>query len=69
MESTLNEKSSMPLKEKLRVVLAITAKDMLEGIRNKTTLTVVVMSILMIIMYRFLPVISGTDPTRVSRVH
>ena len=65
METTLNEKVSMPLKEKMRVVLAITAKDMLEGIRNKTTLTVVVMSILMIIMYRFLPVISGTDPTRV----
>lgn len=65
METTLNEKRGMPLKEKLRVVLVITAKDMLEGIRNKTTLTVIIMSIFLIVLYRLLPVIGGSDPTRV----
>ena len=66
METTMNAQRGMTLRDKLRVTLAITAKDMLEGLRNKTTLTVVVTVILMILMYRFLPLITGAgDPAPV----
>jgi ABC-2 type transport system permease protein len=66
MEATMNTPRGMSLRDKVRVTLAITAKDMLEGLRNKNTLTVVVTVILMIVMYRFLPMITGADdPTPV----
>ena len=66
MESTMNTPRGMSLHDKVRVTLAITAKDMLEGLRNKTTLTVVVTVILMTLMYRFLPLITeGNEPTPV----
>jgi hypothetical protein len=66
MEATMNASRAMTLRDKVRVTLAITAKDMLEGLRNKNTLTVVVTVILMIVMYRFLPLITGAnDPKQV----
>jgi ABC-2 type transport system permease protein len=66
METTMNAQRGMSLRDRLRVTLAITAKDMLEGLRNKTTLTVVVTVMLMILFYRFMPLITGADdPTPV----
>ncbi len=65
METTMNAHRGMPLRDKLRVIMAITAKDLLEGIRNKNTLTAIVTVVMMIALYRFMPLISGTDPARV----
>ena len=66
METTMNATRSLPLRDKLRVVLAITAKDMLEGLRNKTTLTAIVTTVMMIALYRYLPLITdANDPPRV----
>jgi hypothetical protein len=43
------------LSENLRIIWAITAKDMLEALKNRTTLSVVVIALLMVITYRYFP--------------
>ncbi len=50
----------------LRVAWVIALKDILDGVRNKTTLAVLIPTLLMVFVYRFLPVWSSRDePTRV----
>jgi ABC-2 type transport system permease protein len=50
----------------LRIVLAITAKDLVEAIKNKNTLAVILPILFIVLVYRFLPRISHRDdPPRV----
>ncbi len=52
--------------ERIRIILAITAKDLVEAIKNKNTLSVILPVLFIILMYRFLPSFShGDDPPTV----
>jgi ABC-type Na+ efflux pump permease subunit len=52
--------------KRLRIVLAITAKDLVEAIKNKNTLAVILPVLFIVLVYRFLPGISHRDdPPRV----
>lgn len=47
--------------QNLRIIWAITAKDIVDGIKNKTTLSVIIISLLMAVFYRFLPSLESGD--------
>ena len=47
--------TTMPVKEHLRILWAITLKDILEAIRNKNTITVLVSVLFIVVLYRLLP--------------
>lgn len=44
-------------RENTRIVWAITAKDLLEAIKNKNTITILITSLLMVFFYRYMPAI------------
>ncbi len=49
-----------------RIIWAITAKDILESIKNKNTVTILVTSLLMVIFYRAMPALfHGNEPLNV----
>ncbi|MGD8633801.1 MAG: ABC transporter permease [Anaerolineales bacterium] len=52
---------SQSLSRRLRVITAITAKDLLDALKNKTTLGVILPALFILIFYRFIPQISGHD--------
>jgi hypothetical protein len=45
--------------ENLRIIWAITRKDIVDGLKNKTTVSVVVISLLMVIFFRYVPSVMG----------
>jgi ABC-type transport system involved in multi-copper enzyme maturation permease subunit len=47
------------LGQHLRILGAITAKDMVEAVRNRTTLSAILISMLMVFLYRSLPVLTS----------
>ncbi|MCP4542707.1 MAG: ABC transporter permease [Chloroflexi bacterium] len=51
----------MDWKKHLRIVWAIAAKDIVEALRNKNTLMVLVMSLFLVGFYRVMPVLTGAD--------
>ena len=56
----MNHKAT-PIRQNLRIILAITGKDILDALKNKTTLTALVTIVLLVVMYKFLPVLSSDD--------
>jgi ABC-2 type transport system permease protein len=48
-------------KDRLRIILAITAKDLVEAIKNKNTLSVILPILFILTVYRFLPSFSHRD--------
>ncbi|TFH35789.1 MAG: ABC transporter permease [Anaerolineales bacterium] len=48
-------------RERLRIILAITAKDLLEAIKNKNTLAAILPVLFMILVYRYLPMMENRD--------
>ena len=52
------------LQDHLRIILAIAAKDILEAIKNKNTIIVMISSLFIVIMYWALPLLeTGQEPT------
>jgi hypothetical protein len=52
--------------ERLRIILAITAKDMLEAIKNKNTMGAILSVLFIIVVYRYLPTVNHRyDPPNV----
>ncbi len=51
-----NQPQSMSLLDSLRIVWAITAKDILEGFKNKNLLAVLISALFMVIFYRYMGV-------------
>lgn len=52
--------------ERMRIVLAITAKDLVEAIKNKNTISVILPVLFILLIYRYLPSFThGDDPPRV----
>jgi ABC-2 type transport system permease protein len=49
------------LAENLRIIWAITAKDIVDAIKNKTTLTAIVSVLFMIVFYRLLPLLASGE--------
>jgi ABC-2 type transport system permease protein len=52
---------STPTLERLRIVLAIAAKDLVEAIKNKNTLAVILPVLFIVLVYRYLPSITHRD--------
>ena len=52
-----------------RIILAIAAKDIVDAIRNKTTLAVFVTSLFMVAMYRAMPYLEGRNEPPAIFVH
>lgn len=52
---------SNSLSRRLSVIWAITSKDLLDALKNKTTLAVLLPALFILIFYRFLPQIYGHD--------
>jgi len=51
-------------RDSVRIIWAITAKDIVEAVKNKNTLTVIITSLFMLLVYRGLPVLeSRGEPT------
>ena len=50
-----------PLSTHLRIIWAITAKDLVDGLKNKNILTLVITSLLVVLMYRYLPALTADD--------
>lgn len=44
---------------KLRIVFALVAKDLVDGLKNKTTLTLIISMLFVVFMFRFLPFITA----------
>jgi ABC-type Na+ efflux pump permease subunit len=56
-------------RESLRVVWAITAKDIVEGLKNKNTLSIIISSMFLVAFYRGLPsLVGGIEPPQ-ARVY
>jgi ABC-2 type transport system permease protein len=54
------------LRANWRIIWAITAKDLWEGIRNKNAFAVILSALFVVVMYRYLPALTaGDDPLRV----
>ena len=51
---------------RMRIVWAIAAKDILDGIRNKVLLQTVVTVLFMIVFYKALPIVTGGGPPQVT---
>ena len=49
------------LRRRLRVIRAITTKDVVDAIKNKTTLAVILPVLFILVFYRFIPKIYGHD--------
>ena len=47
--------------DRLRVIWAIAAKDIGEGIRNKTILSIIASTVFLVLFYRFLPALESAD--------
>ncbi|NIW47406.1 MAG: ABC transporter permease, partial [Gammaproteobacteria bacterium] len=49
--------------EKARVILAITGKDILEAVKNKSVISTILSALFIVVAYRFIPILSrGSDP-------
>lgn len=59
----------MRLVDNLRIIGAITLKDMVEALKNKTTLSVIVISALMVILYRALPAFTSDSPASILMIY
>ncbi len=54
------------LRANLRIIGAITAKDLLEGLRNKSAISMVLSALFIVVLYRYLPVLTeANEPIRV----
>ncbi len=51
----------IPLRENIRIIWAITAKDITDALKNKTTLSVIIPMLFLIVFYRFLPALESGD--------
>jgi ABC-2 type transport system permease protein len=45
----------------IRIIWAITAKDLVDAVKNKNVLSVVIPALFMIVLYRFMPAITAED--------
>ena len=45
----------------IRIIWAITSKDLVDALKNKNIITLVVTCILVVIMYRYLPALTAED--------
>jgi ABC-2 type transport system permease protein len=55
------------LSENLRIIWAIAAKDIMDAIKNKTTLTAILLVLFMMVAYRLLPSLENADtPPRLA---
>jgi ABC-type polysaccharide/polyol phosphate export permease len=52
------------LRENLRIVWTITAKDVIEALKNRATLSALVISLLMVAFYRYLPALTMGSSTQ-----
>jgi hypothetical protein len=52
------------LRQNLRIILAITGKDILDAIKNKTTLSVLATSFFLLLFYIFFPILEEEDVIR-----
>lgn len=53
--------SGQGLREQLRIVWAITAKDLVDAVKNRTTLSVILTTLFLIVAYRCLPALMRED--------
>ena len=49
------------LLENIRIIWAITSKDLVDGVKNKNVLGVIIPALFMIVLYRFMPAITAED--------
>ncbi len=49
------------MKAQLRILGALTAKDLWEGVRNKNAFAIILSALLVVLMYRFLPALTEAD--------
>jgi ABC-2 type transport system permease protein len=49
------------LAENLRIVWAITSKDLIDALKNKNIITLIITCVLVVIMYRYLPALTAED--------
>jgi len=55
------------LRESLRIIWAITAKDIADAVKNRITLSTILMVLFMIVFYRYLPALQNGDiPPRLA---
>ncbi|MBN1658687.1 MAG: ABC transporter permease [Anaerolineae bacterium] len=47
------------VREALRIIWAISAKDIVDAIKNRTTLSVLLTTLFVVVVYRFLPLLTG----------
>jgi ABC-2 type transport system permease protein len=53
-------------RENIRIVLAITSKDIWDALKNKNTIAVILTSLLLVVFYRMMPtLLTGSEPPRV----
>ena len=57
------------LGESLRIVWAITVKDITDGIKNRTTLAIILSVLFMMVFYRYMPDIFGSESLPLLVVH
>lgn len=61
-----NSKSNKPPRQSLRIIWAIVAKDTLEALKNKNTVAIILVTLLMTIFYYYMPFLeSRGEPPRV----
>jgi hypothetical protein len=49
------------IRQNFRIIWAITAKDIVDGIKNKTTLSVIITTLFVVVFYKFLPSLEKGD--------
>jgi hypothetical protein len=49
------------IRQNLRIIWAITAKDIVDGLKNKTTLSAILTTLFVAVIYKFLPLLGNGD--------
>lgn len=55
------EKMNSPIQRSIRIILAITSKDIVDALKNKNTLTALITVLFLIVVYKFLPTLSREE--------
>lgn len=64
--SNSSSKSNLGFRQNARIIWAIVAKDILEALKNKNTIAIILTSLLMLVFYYYLPILGTSgEPTRV----
>jgi ABC-2 type transport system permease protein len=67
--SPYSPKNNSSLRQTIRITWAIAAKDILEALKNKNTIAIILTSLLMLVFYYYMPILESRDESPRVRIY